>query len=161
MAQGLVNHSCFYNPLSAWEILGGVKKNPPIQILVCNCINNLFILQVVAQVAMMDENIAQLQACIQDKTGPMMLAQTRLEIRTHRPSKELVRDPVQYGLIGEVEEITASIQNLEVKVAESKAALKDLLRNQVTLEEDIAVKTKSLFIEQDQCMALRNQLSSS
>lgn len=109
----------------------------------------------------MDDNIAQLQGCVQDKTGPMMLAQTRLEIRSHRPSKELVRDPVQYGLIGEVEEINDSILNLEAMVADSKAALKGLLRNQVTLEEDIAVKTKSLFIEQDQCMALRNQLPSS
>lgn len=117
--------------------------------------------QVVAQVGLMDENIAQLHACIQDKTGPMMLAQTRLDIRSYRPSKELVRDPVQYGLIGEVEEINDSIQNLEVKVTDSKAALKGLLGNQVALEEDIARKAKSLFIEQDQCMALRSQLPSS
>lgn len=108
----------------------------------------------------MDDNIAQLQTCIEDKTRPMMLAQTRLEIRSHRPSKELVRDPVQYGLMGEVEEINNSVQNLETKVSGSQAALKGLLQNQVTLEEDIAVKTKSLFIEQDQCMALRNQLTS-
>lgn len=109
----------------------------------------------------MDDNIAQLQACIEDKTRPMMLAQTRLEIRSHRPSKEQVRDPVQYGLMGEVVEITDSIQNLETKVSDSKAAVKGLVRNQVTLEEDIAVKTRSLFIEQDQCMALRNQLLAS
>ena len=107
----------------------------------------------------MDENIAQLQASVQDKAGPMMLAQTRLEIRSHRPSKELVRDPVQYGLMGEVGEIQDSIQSLEGKLIDSKAALKGLLRNQLILEEDIMVKTKSLFIEQDQCMALRNQLS--
>lgn len=109
----------------------------------------------------MDNNVAQLKACVQDKTGPMMLAQTRLDIRSHRPSKELVRDPVQYGLMGEVVEINDSIQSLESKIEESKAAIKGLVRNQVTLEEDIAVKTKSLFIEQEQCMALRNQLSAS
>lgn len=89
-----------------------------------------------------------------------MLAHTRLEIRSHRPSKELVRDPVQYGLIGEVGEINDSIANLEKRLADSKAALKSLLRNQLTLEEDIAVKIKSLFIEQEQCMGLRNQLGS-
>jgi tektin-1 len=107
----------------------------------------------------MDDNIAKLQACIEDKTRPMMLAQTRLEIRSHRPGKELVRDPVQYGLMGEVDEITDSIQNLEVKMSDSKGALKGLLQNQLVLEDDIAVKTKSLFIEQDQCMALRSRLS--
>lgn len=106
----------------------------------------------------MDENVSKLQACIQDKTGPMMLAQTRLEIRSHRPSKELVRDPVQYGLIGEVDEISGSVEQLEQRLADSKTALKGLYQNQLTLEEDIAVKTKSLFIEQDQCMALRSQL---
>lgn len=108
----------------------------------------------------MDGNISQLQASIDRKAGPMMLAHTRLEIRSHRPSKELVRDPVQYGLIGEAGEINDSITNLEKRLADSKAALKSLLRNQLTLEEDIAVKIKSLFIEQEQCMALRNQLGS-
>ena len=106
----------------------------------------------------MDENVSTLQASIQDKTGPMMLAQTRLEIRSHRPSKELVRDPVQYGLIGEVNEINESVEQLEQRLADSKVAVKTLYRNHLTLEEDIAVKTKSLFIDHDQCMALRSQL---
>lgn len=116
--------------------------------------------EILKQVELMDDNIAQLIASIENKSGPMMLAQTRLEIRSYRPSKELVRDPVQYGLVGEVQEISDSIQSLEGKVMEAKASLKALLRNQVSLEEDIAVKTKSLFIEQEQCMALRNQLPS-
>lgn len=109
----------------------------------------------------MDENVSQMQACIQDKTGPMMLAQTRLEIRSHRPSKELVRDPVQYGLIGEVNEISSSVEQLEQRLADSKKTMKVLYQNQLTLEEDIAVKNKSLFIDQDQCMALRGQLGPS
>ena len=108
----------------------------------------------------MEENISRLEVAIQEKAGPTMLAQTRLEIRSHRPSKELVRDPVQYGLIGELDEINESIQGLEARLADSKSSLKGLIQNQLTLEEDIAVKTKSLFIEEEQCMALRNQLSS-
>ncbi len=108
----------------------------------------------------MEENISQLEVSIQEKEGPTMLAQTRLEIRSHRPSKELVRDPVQYGLIGELGEINKSVQGLEERLAVSRASLKGLIRNQLTLEEDIAVKTKSLFVEEEQCMALRNQLSS-
>lgn len=114
--------------------------------------------QILAQTALMDENDSKLQACIQAKTGPMMLAQTRLEIRSRRPHKELVRDPVQYGLIGEVNEISDSIKQLEQRLADNKAAMKALYQNQLTLEEDIAVKTKSLYIEQNQCMALRSQL---
>lgn len=109
----------------------------------------------------MEENVTQLETSIQDKARPMMLAQTRLELRSRRPNKELVRDPVQYGLIGEVNEITNSVQQLEQRLAECKSTVKDLSRNQLTLEEDILVKTKSLYIEQDQCMGLRNQLNSS
>lgn len=107
----------------------------------------------------MEGNISELQSSIQEKAGPMMLAQTRLEIRSHRPGKELVRDPVQYGLVGEVSEISGSVEQLEQRLADSKTALKGLYRNQLTLEEDIAVKAKSLYIDQDQCMGLRSQLN--
>ena len=115
-------------------------------------------LQVIGEMGSVERNISQLQTAIQDKSGPMKLAQTRLDIRSHRPKKEVVRDPVQYGLIQEVEEITESVKNLQERLAESEIVLKGLLRNKWILEEDIAVKAKSLFIEQDQCMALRNQL---
>ena len=106
----------------------------------------------------MEANISQLDLSIRDKIGPMQLAQTRLEIRSQRPQKELVRDPVQYGLIGEVGQITDSVRSMTERLADSEAALKGLVRNQLTLEDDVAVKTKSLFIDQDQCMALRSQL---
>lgn len=108
----------------------------------------------------MEDNISQLEVAIQEKAGPTMLAQTRLEIRSHRPNKELVRDPVQYGLINELDNISESVEALEARLVDSQASLKALIRNQLTLEEDIAVKTKSLFIDEEQCMALRNQLSS-
>lgn len=106
----------------------------------------------------MEANISHLELSIRDKIGPMMLAQTRLEIRSQRPEKELVRDPVQYGLIGEVGQISDSVKNTTERLADSEAALKGLVRNQLTLEEDIAVKNKSLFIDKEQCMALRSQL---
>lgn len=87
-----------------------------------------------------------------------MLAQTRLDIRSQRPNKELVRDPIQYGLIGEVGEISMSVEQLHQRLADSESALKALIRSQLSLEEDIQVKTNSLTIDQDQCMALRRQL---
>lgn len=112
----------------------------------------------VAEIEAMEENIGKVKEAMAAKGAPMMLAQTRLDLRSHRPNTELVRDPVQYGLISEVGEIAGSVSQLQEKLGDSEGALKGLIRNQLTLEEDIAVKTNSLQMDKDQCMALRSQL---
>lgn len=106
----------------------------------------------------MEENIGTLREAIEQKFGPMMLAQTRLGMRSQRPNNELVRDPVQYGLVDEVGEIGGSVEGLRIRLAESESALKALNRNELTLNESIEVKTKSLQIDEEQCMTLRSQL---
>ena len=88
----------------------------------------------------------------------MQLAHTRLKYRSERPNKELVRDPVQYGLVEEVEKIDQSVLKLQDHYLQSEATLKKLNCNQLVLEEDIAVKTNSLMIDQEQCVALRKQM---
>lgn len=88
----------------------------------------------------------------------MKLAHTRLELRSHRPNVELVRDPVQYGLVNEVGEISNSVQQLRERLSDSEATLRSLIRCQLTLTEDMEIKSNSLDIEA-QCMALRKQLS--
>jgi len=110
------------------------------------------------EIKSMETTIAELEASIQDKSGPLKLAHTRLEIRSQRPNNELVRDPVQYGLTEEVAEITESIQHLQEMTDNSKRSLKDLVRNQLVLEEDISLKEKSLYVDRDVCMGLRAQL---
>lgn len=89
----------------------------------------------------------------------MQLSQTRLDLRSYRPNNELVRDPVQYKLVDEVKEIEDSVRFLQQHYAQSQQALKKLNRNQLILEEDIAIKTNSLQIDQDQCMSLRKELA--
>ncbi len=107
----------------------------------------------------MEENIAELEIAIQNKSGPLKLAHTRLEIRSQRPNNELVRDPVQYGLTEEAAQINMSIQSLQDMVTESNHCLKSLTRNQLTLEEDIRLKERSLYVDRDLCMGLRSQLN--
>ena len=114
--------------------------------------------QIIHEINAMEANIAELHGAIEAKQGPMMLAQTRLEFRSKRPNKELVRDSVQYRLVEEVGEISGSVEQLRTHLAESENALKALIRSQLSLEEDIGVKTNTLHIE-DQCMALRKQIS--
>ena len=106
----------------------------------------------------MEKNIEELSKTAATKQGPMKLAHTRLDLRSYRPNTELVRDPVQYGLVGEVDEISGSIQQLQARLADSEDALKGLIRCQLSLEEDIGIKSNSLNIE-GQCVALRKQLT--
>ncbi len=109
----------------------------------------------------MERNIAEQREAVGAKEAPMMLAQTRLGYRAQRPNVELVRDPVQYGLVEEVGQIQDSVQELLARLANSESALKGLIRNQLTLEEDIEIKSTSLHIDREQCMALRKQLENS
>ncbi|WAR03518.1 TEKT1-like protein [Mya arenaria] len=115
--------------------------------------------KVLAQMAEMEENIARLQKAIQDKEAPMKLAQTRLDTRTERPNVELCRDPVQYRLIDEVHEINCSVSQLQERLAQAEASLKGLIRNQLSLEEDIDVKSNTLFIDEVECMGMRKSIN--
>lgn len=115
--------------------------------------------RVIAQIKEMEENITRLKKAIQDKEQPMKLSQTRLDIRTNRPNVELCRDPVQYRLISEVSEIEMSVQNLQERLAQAESSLKGLIRNQLDLEEDIDVKANTLFIDEVQCMGMRESIN--
>lgn len=116
-------------------------------------------IQVMEEIAAMEENIALLKRAIADKEAPVKVTQTRLENRTFRPNVELCRDRVQYRLIEEVFEISTNIERLQGKLADAEASLKGLIRKQLSLEEDIDVKANSLFIDRDQCMELRKQIN--
>ena len=118
-------------------------------------------LQVSREITAQEENINLLKAALEQKAGPMQLAHTRLHLRSQRPNNELVRDPVQYRLVDEVGEIEHSAQQLLERLAESEATLKRLNRNELVLEEDIAIKTNSLQIDRDQCMATRKAMDTS
>ena len=78
----------------------------------------------------------------------MKLAQTRLDIHTSRQNVELFRDPVQFRLIQEVNEIENSVGNLEARHSNAEPSLKGLIRNQLDLEEDTGVKAVTLFIDE-------------
>ncbi|XP_072163428.1 tektin-1-like [Diadema setosum] len=115
--------------------------------------------KVLGQIREMEENIQKLQKASDDKIGPKKLAETRLDNRTDRPNVELCRDPVQYRLIGEVTEINTNIERLQMTLAQAQAELKGLIRNQLNLEEDIDIKSKSLNIDNVQCMTLRKSIN--
>ncbi|XP_009863126.1 PREDICTED: tektin-4-like, partial [Apaloderma vittatum] len=102
-----------------------------------------------------EANIAALKQAIKDKEAPMKVAQTRLYDRSFRPNVELCRDETQFRLISEVERLTESIESLKKKLLESEQALRNLEDTRMNLEKEIAVKTNSIFIDRQKCMAHR------
>jgi len=107
----------------------------------------------------MEKNIQNLTKAIEDKMGPMKLSQTRLDARTNRPNVELCRDPVQYRLINETAEINSSVSKLQETLNTAQDELKGLIRRQQTLEEDIDIKSKSIYIDNVRCMGLRQSIN--
>ncbi|XP_054848324.1 tektin-4 [Eublepharis macularius] len=102
-------------------------------------------------------NIAALRQAIKDKESPLKVAQTRLYDRSFRPNVELCRDAAQFRLISEVEELNESIKALKKKLLDAEQSLRNLEDTRMSLEKEIAVKTNSLFIDRQKCMAHRTR----
>jgi len=114
----------------------------------------------VEAIAAMEKNIEFLEEEIKNKEAPMKVAQTRLDHRTRRPGVELCRDPAQFRLVQEVGDIQNSIDNLEQKLADSRASLNDLMSTRMTLEQQVALHKNSIFIDRDKCMKFRTRYPS-
>ncbi|XP_074778975.1 tektin-1 [Athene noctua] len=113
---------------------------------------------VLDETASQEVNIAALKKAIADKEGPVKVAQTRLEARSHRPNVELCYDTVQDRLINEVQEITKNIQRLKDTLAQAEAELKGLSCRQLSLEEEIQIKENTLYIDEVLCLQMRESV---
>ena len=96
----------------------------------------------------LEENIKNIEKAILDKENYLKLAHTRLDVRSNRVNIELVRDPAQYKLIKEVQEIEDSISRLQERLNDSHRQLKNLDRDKLVLEKDIEVKTNTVRIDE-------------
>lgn len=93
------------------------------------------------------------------KEAPLKLAHTRLDNRSQRPNVELCRDGVQYRLVEEVTIIGESLSKLQETLAVAQASLKGLVRKQVEIEDDLAIKANTLFVDETECMGMRRSIN--
>ncbi len=112
------------------------------------------------EIARQENNIIELKKAIKAKEAPMKVAQTRLNDRSFRPGIELCRDPAHTQLVGEVLEISQSIDALMKQLAEANENLNTLHDDRMMLEKEIAMKTKSLYTDRDKCLPVRNSYPS-
>ncbi|KAM6250297.1 tektin-4 [Porphyrio hochstetteri] len=113
--------------------------------------------QILKQIGDQEANIAAFKQAIREKEAPLKVVQTRLYDRSFRPNIELCRDEAQVRLISEAEELTAFIESMKKKLLESEETLRNLEDTRMNLEKDIAVKTNSIFIDRQKCMAHRTR----
>jgi hypothetical protein len=60
-----------------------------------------------------------------------------------------------YRLIQEVHDLHAAITDLHGKLRQEENAIQHLLRTKSTLEQDLAIKNNSLFIDSDKVLGIR------
>lgn len=60
-----------------------------------------------------------------------------------------------FRLVEEVYEIRETVEQLQNRLREAENSLQHLLRTKATLEQDLAVKNNSLFIDREKCQGLR------
>ncbi|KAM6245478.1 tektin-3-like [Porphyrio hochstetteri] len=108
----------------------------------------------------LERSIEAIQKAIRDKGFPLKVAQTRLDKRIRRPKMELCRDPAQLRLVSEVCEINETIQSLQQRLRDSEDVLQRLAHNKSALEHELVVKSTSLFIDQEKCLAMRKTFPS-
>ncbi|VDI64234.1 Hypothetical predicted protein [Mytilus galloprovincialis] len=59
------------------------------------------------------------------------------------------------GLLSEVQEITETVESLQMKLRMAENALQELLRTKAALEQDLAIKNNSIFIDREKCLGMR------
>ena len=116
-----------------------------------------------------------LRASIRSKEAPLKVAQTRLNDRRARPGIESCHDPAQdqyvirmiineylffFSLIGEVYQLSQSVDRLTSELGEAESNLKKLRDDHQVLVKEIEMKKNSLYIDQQKSMAIRNRYPS-
>ena len=115
-----------------------------------------------------------LRASIRAKEAPLKVAQTRLNDRRARPGIESCHDPSQdqyvasatcrrmltdrfslLSLIGEVYQLSQSVDSLTGDLAEAESNLKKLRDDHQILVKEIEMKKNSLYIDQQKSMSIR------
>ncbi|CAF1135757.1 unnamed protein product [Didymodactylos carnosus] len=106
-------------------------------------------------IAQVEKKIDELSASIRSKEAPLKVAQTRLNDRRARPGIESCHDPAQDHLVGEVLQMSQSVESLTGQLREAESNLKKLRDDHQMLVKEIEMKKNSLYIDQQKSMSIR------
>ncbi|PZC83230.1 hypothetical protein B5X24_HaOG208321 [Helicoverpa armigera] len=90
----------------------------------------------------------------------IQVAQTRLNTKNCRPNVENCREGSLVALIEEVRDLNDSMSLLQKRSIETEKLRAELIHERSLLENEIIVKKKTLFLDNDRCLFLRSHFQS-
>jgi len=114
--------------------------------------------RIIGEIENMQETIDMLEKQLSELQLHMKVNNTRLEHRTWRPNIELCRDNPKHSLVAEYHAITGDIAAIKRRLNDARLALDRLNNRKWELEQEVNIKTFTLFIDKDQCGKLRSQM---
>lgn len=109
------------------------------------------------EIKVLNDDVRGLKQAISDKDKPLEVAETRAENRTYRPRVELCRDAPHDGIISERNELQATVKTLIDQHNIAEDAMAQLRQTLNRLDDDWAVKSNSLELD-ERCMTKRQKL---
>ena len=82
----------------------------------------------------------------------------KIQQRKARPNVELVLDDVDRQLHLEAQNLVENINKLEMCLIKSKNSFAALQKSRLELENQIAVKANSIYIDEVKCMTIRQSV---
>lgn len=107
------------------------------------------------------ENILQtLHEEILKVSQRIQVAQTRLNVKNIRPNVENCREGSLIELIEEVRDLNNSMSILQKRSLETEKLRADLIHERSRIENEIVVKKKTIYLDNERCLFLRSHFQS-
>jgi len=106
-----------------------------------------------------EATIRSLEQAVMAKQGPLATCQTRIQQRRLRPGAEFCHDEADDTLLTEQRNLLDLINKLEGGLGQAKQCFGSLQKTLVELEEEIAKKANSLYIDEVKCGSVRKSIS--
>ncbi|XP_060807815.1 tektin-3-like [Amyelois transitella] len=90
----------------------------------------------------------------------IQVAQTRLNTKNIRPNVENCREGSLIGLLDEVRDLNDSMSLLQKRSLETEKLRADLIHERSLLENEIMVKKKTIYLDNERCLFLRSHFQS-
>ncbi|XP_014094448.2 tektin-4 isoform X1 [Bactrocera oleae] len=107
-----------------------------------------------------ETRIVQLHRAVRSFDAAMKVAQTRVDNRSFRPNVENCRDFAQQDLIDEVSTIQSGVTAMLSELDAAENIKTGLMQTRSTLEREIMLKRRTLWLDRDRCMLLRSHYPS-
>ncbi|KAM9801276.1 tektin-1 [Neosynchiropus ocellatus] len=114
--------------------------------------------KVLSELASQQKMRDDIQVAIAENNHFLKVAQKRLAERHQRPGKERCRDPAQLQLHREVQQLTAHVARLKEAAVQSEEEQRALTRCQLELEQNIEIKSSSLYMDEVVCLQQRESV---